>query len=76
MIVALPGLFSYPFFSKERLFLTLLFFWSSNRTVTFFNISDMFVSMFTYYKLIEQLSRERPEQVLNIHFEDMKKVLY
>ena len=35
---------------------------------------DLVVSMFKYYKEMIQFTKDNPAQVLNLHFEEMKRV--
>ena len=43
--------------------------------VFFFHLLDFFVSMFKYYKEMAKFRSENPSQVLNLHFEEMKRVM-
>ena len=38
-------------------------------------ILDIYVSMFTYYTQMMKYINDNPGQVLNLHFEDMKRVI-
>ena len=43
-------------------------------TLIFVKILDLVVSMFKYYKEMIQFTKDNPAQVLNLHFEEMKRV--
>ena len=38
------------------------------------DISDMFVPIFRYYKEMEKFTRDHPDLIINVQFEDMKQV--
>ena len=38
------------------------------------DISGMFVPIFRYYKEMEKFTRDHPDLIINVHFEDMKQV--